>query len=1337
MPEQASRRGSPVVNADLTAPVSTPIYPFGNGGLDLTSAIDQVKVGDFTRLSNLTYTPGGAGGELSGRPGQTVLASVGTTHHSVVRLDDPLTADYTRIWGVDTSVYRGVTGALTVVDGGYSGHPLTLLPHRPPLSGEPWVFVGDAYRNRKVRGDGLALPIGLPAPGVAAAAALGPAAQTDIADFDLDGTGGGVWTPNAGQDFSTPPLTPDTPTSGVHPITLPRTIFITNQGTAVNDAGQGYYQFWGLARALDLSLVGGLPASDDDLIHLNIQFGNPTLTAEFRLYFVVSATFSTSVLPGTPADGDPIPNSDYYVKAFRPGDFSQFVLGVQAQVDASETSRINYIREQTLLQSNPVHHREGRTAIPLGGNADTTLTPTERSSLSAVQVGASAGQVEELGIIGQPLRRSDFERYGNTEGRDWSTVTGIILYLQAVPGTYLNAASVPAKIDVSLGQCYLSGGYGPDSADAAAQKYDWRYTFYDPRTGAEGNPSPVMADAALLDAARQQVLVTPTASGDTALRQRIYRRGGTLTDDWHYEGVNDSDGGVFTDILSDLALVLADTVDLNHYQAVPTVDGDGTTILAQPVTTFFGPVNGQLFALGDPYRPGFVYACIPGEPDHWPPELAHEVCAPSEALQNGVLYGGQPFVFSKLRGYTLYPNISGDAGMTSAPSGCTRGLAGRWALTIGAGAMWFVANDGVCRTTGGTEEVVSTLIAPLFQGLSRNGYFPIDFSVEAALRLAVYRNELYFQYQDTDGSRQVMVLQILTGQWRHYRFGQQNAGLYAEGQDTAAQLIIGGVASGTSYLHGGFSDDGGAINALVRTAAWDFGQARAEKLLADQFLDADRSGVTLYLTNLINNGAIVNPTEILSEGTGRARAIFDAFGLAPQHARNVMTEITWAAALTAPPPTLYQLGISHALQPDLTINRMTQWDDLEHPDEKYVTGITLDVDTGNVARTIHIEGDVDGTTIDLAVLTVQSDGRHKFAFSWPGQRAHKVRIRPDDDCKAWLLYRADWIYTPEPPRIAGWDVYFENAWDQYYTGVDLYCDTEGADKIIEVFVDEILIGTYTVNTLGRKVWHITLPWGRGHVFRFVAVDGNPGTLYSHRWHLAEEPSEQTNWNQPFTIAGTQADKWVKAVIFEMDSFGLDKLVDVEIDGVVVETLTVNTVGRLVQQVALTEQQRGRVLRFFPRDANPSRLYSIRIAFDEEPFKLKRWESQWIDHDLGAFHSILEAQVTLESSADVTLDMHTMLNQVGTTTVDTYVIPSTDDAKQMRFVPFNPRNGVLYKYVFTSAQPFFLYTEESHVLMQPFGGGEAVLRRPWGNAANDRTRVMTNATIAAEMSGGGT
>ncbi len=202
MPEQKSSRGQPITTAPIENPFATEVWPYGQGGLDLNSALDAIPVGKLARLTNLIHT---TGRQLTGRPGLTTLATGGTNHHSVRRLSDPQNSTYTRIWGTDQDLRIGQSGALTIIDTGYSGAPLYLLPSRPPLSGDPWMFVGDISRMRKVRADGLDLPIGLPAPGSAPTLALDTQQSTTIACMDpgfcADGTAAANWTLNGGFDF--------------------------------------------------------------------------------------------------------------------------------------------------------------------------------------------------------------------------------------------------------------------------------------------------------------------------------------------------------------------------------------------------------------------------------------------------------------------------------------------------------------------------------------------------------------------------------------------------------------------------------------------------------------------------------------------------------------------------------------------------------------------------------------------------------------------------------------------------------------------------------------------------------------------------------------------------------------------------------------------------------------------------------------------------------------------------------------------------------------------------------------------------------------------------------
>jgi hypothetical protein len=1323
MAEQISRRSNNVTSAGFEEPFETSIVRFGSGTLNLKDSLDAME--GWSRHTNIWHENEG---EATARPGQTLLAShdAGTTCHSIRKLRDPDSAITTRFWGVGSSVHRGLSGMTSSVSSGYSGDPLALLPHRPPLSGDPWLFVGDSEKMAKIRADGLALPIGLPAPASPPVTAFSTEYSRAIAMCESgDGTQAANWVPAPGQDFEGTTIgTPAVPIPTAGPIAGEGMYCVTNPG-AGTELG-GYDSWWGIAVTRNLTTlteVGGsgtTAASDDDIVHLWMKTSHPHLLAEIRLYIVVGTTFDPLVLPGTDESPDH-KNIDAYVKAFRPNDYVQFVQATTSQIEAAEEARIHALRD---ADSQVRAFDDDRPSWQLGREQ------ADPGRAKSFQIGLGSHQWFGYGLTGSPLRRGDFQRIGSTPGRNWATVTGVIIYVRTTP-------DCNGPIGIGVDDIYLTGGWGPDTAQPGAQAYDYRYTHYDPRTGCESNGSPEQAPSSHLDPLRRQIAVTPTAWGDGAVRQRIYRRGGALYDDWYFVGENTSDGGTLLDRLTDDAIAAAGTMPVDHFQPVPTVTDSGGTVLAQPVPALWGPVEGMLFACGDPYRPGHVYYCLGGQPDHWSSSGNVEVCSPSEELMNGGISGHQAFVFSRQRLYFLYPNLGGAEGVTASPANCTRGLLGRWAFTLGPGGLiFFVAEDGVFVTSGGAEDWISEAINPLFYGTAVNGYEPIDKSATTAVRLTCWENDLFFQYQDTAGQRQVMVFSILQKFWRHYRFGQPPAVVQGEDEEI---LLLGGQGTGASYTHEGTSDAGLPIACTIRTGSASGGR-REEKLFGDSFLDAAAT-TDLEVQFFLNEEAHANTVRpVAALGPARERYIIDAFGIAPQKAHSIACEVRWST--TGAPPTLYQIGYAITLQPDLTNRRVTNWDDLNSPDETWLTGVTLDCDTGGADKIVLVERDFGGERILVDTLTVNCNGRHKRKFSWLAVPANQVRLRPVGGCELWLLYRADWIYQQEPPRIAKWDIHFENRWDQYYTGLDLYCDTLGQEKIIEVWVDEVRLSNpataepfWRVIANGRRVVHLTLPWGRGHVFRFLATDSNVGLLYTHRWHLQEEPSEQHNWNQNFSVLGTRADKWLKAIVFECDTFGQNKAVQVEADGAVVETLTVNTNGRRVVQLALDQQQLGRVWRMFPVDHNPGRLYSAEPIFDEEPFQLDRWETQETNHGLPGWFYPLSAYLTLKSSADVTLTTVMQHNQVGGTTQRTYTIPATGGQKQRRFLHgFQAGKGVLIKYILTSAQPFWLYREETHITLQPWGAFESITVRPFGNDDLDPARAMTHAVLSAQASG---
>ncbi|HEY6415292.1 MAG TPA: hypothetical protein VIX41_03610, partial [Acidimicrobiales bacterium] len=745
MAEQISRRSNNVTASPFDLPFETTLIRFGAGSLNLKDSLDVLE--GWSRMTNLWHEHEG---EATVRPGETVLATHGSSPvHSIRKLRDPAAGTSTRLWGVSNGLQIGASGALTSIASGFSGDPLALVPHRPPLSGAPWMLVGDRHKMVKVRGDGLVVPIGLPAPTAAPTTALATEYRTAIAQFESgDGTHAASWTGTAGTDkdgnASGVPITVDDTTG--YMVGAGAVRFRTTDGAFVYP----YDSWWGhkFASPVDLTTlteVGGSatrPASDDDEIHLWLLVSDPHAVEEVRLYFVVSDDFDAAVVPGT-AMGGGSKNTNAYVKSFRRSDLTAAQQRRASQIDASETAR--RYRERTEAMSTIDQVTWARFRASAGAVYQARVEAIDTSRQMTIELRGGAHQWQDYGgVVGVSLRRGDFQRLGEAPDRGWGTVTGLVVYLRVIPGLVVSPGVVARIAEIGLDDLYLTGGSGPVSILPGAQPYDYRVTHYDPRTGCEGNPSPVQATTAFLDAARRGIVVDPPAYGDAAIRQRIYRRGGALYDDWYFVGETSGDGAPLTDVLSDTEAAGSGTLPIDHYQPVPSLDPDtGATILAQPLPALWGPLEGMLFGCGDPHRPGHVYYSIAGQPDHWSATGHVEVCCPSEELMHGGVIGHQGFVFSRLKLYLLYPNLSGDAGVTASPSLCTRGLLGRWSFCAGpGGVVYFVAEDGVFATQGGPEEWLSEAINPLFYGTPVNGYHPIDKSAAAAamLRLTVWEN---------------------------------------------------------------------------------------------------------------------------------------------------------------------------------------------------------------------------------------------------------------------------------------------------------------------------------------------------------------------------------------------------------------------------------------------------------------------------------------------------------------------------------------------------------------------------------------------------------------------
>lgn len=858
----------------------------GVGGLDLRRSRDLVDTLNATILTNAIRTPDGA---WTSRLGQTSLATGPTKFHSIRRLDDPHNSTHTRIWGGDTSIYAGFSGALgAAISTGYSGNPVSLVPWQTTLTGDSWMLVADSNKMVKVRAsDSLVLPIGLSIPSAAVTTALASENKKVIDAID-DAT---TYAAHAGVAAgggapSAPTLTTVAHTGAGNCVKMV---------TVVNTAIGAYSSYADKTLNLDLTTYGAVTSPEDDYIHLYVRTDTPATLAEMRIYLISNA-FTAATIPGTSAT---INNEGYY-KSFRAADISPALT--------STTSSQAVLPIVVAQDQNTDAAKNPQT---MDGDSTTTPDPTSNEAAPSTAQLAGVGSWTEFGSVGLPLRKSDFQAFGTAPS--WASIKGIAIMVI----TTTNSTGVTCYFD----DCYLTGGSGPDTGEPGLQKYDYVATNYDPRTGGESNASAEQATTAYLDALRRSITITPAAASDSNWRQRLYRRGGTLVDNWLRVGVNTSNGGAFTDTANDTSIADADTPPTDNFAAVPTVNSSGTTVLAQAVPYMWGPVQGIVFAAGDPYRPGSVYFCKPDNIDAWGANDYVNVCSPSEAIIGGFTLGSNAFAWSTQRLYDLYVNLSDSGSVSSGPTNCTRAPAAPWAFTVGQGVCWFAAYDGIYATEGAAEQsITEDWVRPLFRGETVNGYYPVDFTITTALRLQVYQNELWFQYQDTNGTRQVLCYHLTDKVWRFVTFSKAPNVIYTDTVPGSNVLIIGGLSTGKAYTYSGTSDDSVAISCTVRTGDLNQGYFKADKLYADYTVDANTNGVIVTATPYYNYSQSTATT--LTVNTSTRTPTISSFLTEPLRAPTMALNYAWASATTA--PFLYTTTLTFSVEPPT----MTRWSSL-------------------------------------------------------------------------------------------------------------------------------------------------------------------------------------------------------------------------------------------------------------------------------------------------------------------------------------------------------------------------------------------------------------------------
>lgn len=423
-------------------------------------------------------------------------------------------------------------------------------------------------------------------------------------------------------------------------------------------------------------------------------------------------------------------------------------------------------------------------------------------------------------------------------------------------------------------------------------------------------------------------VLPPTDPQETAIR--LYRFGGTLTDNYYFVGqypvssLTQGGCGVgfleITDNAPDVQIEANPTLELDNDMPVSSVQ-----VMNQTLKAIWG-FDERVLGVGDPARPEAIYFSKRGNADAWPPENWIVTSEPGTEMMNGLSWALRCFAFSRERLYTLVLNVIQGVTFTPQETSCRRGLKGRFGFCVGEKGIYFVSKDGIYLTAGAEEvSVVDDSIRPLFPtfddpiGVDTNGYEAIDMSDENGLRLSRHNSEIWFDYTGaTSGDRQTLIYDERRNRWRGYFSAgglvTSSAQMHYSEPETVSRLLTGHVGGKVLQSTNGVADESDVISVQIRTGAFDQGVPLNLKEYGNVIFDIDPGGADVANPVTITpyiNGDQVPQAAITVTGTGRQRVALD---LSDTYGLNMSFEITWTT-VSSHAPIVYQLDILYRVEP--------------------------------------------------------------------------------------------------------------------------------------------------------------------------------------------------------------------------------------------------------------------------------------------------------------------------------------------------------------------------------------------------------------------------------------
>src|SRR5947207_5784051 len=347
---------------------------------------------------------------------------------------------------------------------------------------------------------------------------------------------------------------------------------------------------------------------------------------------------------------------NYYVFEWRANDIATAIQGTNAaNIDSFVTAATTALTRRQIGTATPIG-----TAVPRPGYTPPTGTPG-RSETSAQGTADQAALSAQLALgnnqwIHLECRVNQLIRVGTESGQTLANVGAVEVLVSVLSGAL--------AVNIDYQGLYLTGGYGPDVGQTG-EPYVYRYRYRSSITGEVSNPSPSSRGGVI--ARRQAITVTGTSSG-SAQADLI---------DWFR---------------------LGSSITAGRWALV------GPSPNAPP--TFFADNAGHLFAVGDPLNPGTLYWARFDNPDAHSDSATLIVSPGTEPLINGAQWDNGLFLFSTRRQYEII--IGSDGTVSTRPTACEKGAISPQGIASTPYGIFFVSDDGIYLTKGGSEAVSIT-----------------------------------------------------------------------------------------------------------------------------------------------------------------------------------------------------------------------------------------------------------------------------------------------------------------------------------------------------------------------------------------------------------------------------------------------------------------------------------------------------------------------------------------------------------------------------------------------------------------------------------------------------